>query len=78
MNTGPRATPPLPRRCPQCRDMWCGEISCRFSGLKHEVAAREAKATGRKPPLSPELVVGVGCCVACIAERALTFAGVIA
>lgn len=69
-----RITPPIPPRCPQCRDPWCGEISCRYSGLKHIEAKRQASVGPRRP----ELVVGVTCAVALIAERALTFAGVIA
>lgn len=60
-----KPSPPTPKRCPQCGNMECGPISCRFSGLQHK-------------KVSPETLVGVGCLLAIITERALTFAGVIA
>lgn len=30
-------------RCPQCDSLYCGNVSCRFSGMQHIHAASEAR-----------------------------------
>lgn len=42
-----KACPPPLTRCPQCLGMWCGPISCKYTGLHHKTAI-DAAMEGEK------------------------------
>lgn len=34
------ASPPENKPCPQCRGLWCGPISCKYTGTQHAKVGR--------------------------------------